>query len=114
QVAEVPPDRITVRTVKWRDNRFQYVCLYQRIDFPIGLTLDPPNSSARRAQWAAIGGYTALPHKELVPDPALAGRMLELLPHVMAFVQLTGRSEEIWADVNELMVELNKALTRQE
>jgi len=108
KVFEIHPDHITVRTVKWRDNRFQYVCLHQRIGFPTGLTHDPPSSSA------AIGNYTALPHKELVPDPALAGRVLELLPHLMAFVQLTGRSEEIWADVNELMVELNKALMQQE
>ncbi len=48
KVYEVHRDHITVRTVKWRGGRFQYVTLYQRIDFPGGMRLAlPANGQAK-------------------------------------------------------------------
>ena len=110
KVFDVHADHITVRTVKWRDGKFQYVRLYQRVDFPPGMKLDPPSSQARRAEWMRADKYSAGPARELVNDPALAERMLELLPHLLAFIPLTGRGPEIWADLGGLMAEINQAM----
>lgn len=113
KVHNVHQDHITVRTVKWRDGRFEYVCLYQRIDFPPGFALSPPASAPERERWLAVAGYQAPPPREVVFDPSLAERVLELLPHLMAYVPLTGRDAEIWTDLGELILEINKALIEQ-
>jgi len=89
------------------------VCLYQRIDFPPGLTLSPPATEAGREQWLAVAEYQAPPPREVVFDPSLAERVMELVPHLMAYVPLTGRDAEIWADLGELILDINKALVEQ-
>ena len=110
KVFNVHADHITVRTIKWRGGKFQYVTLYQRIDFPGHLQLKPPVDVGRRAEWLGIAGYCAPAAREVVLDSALAGRMLELIPPLLSFIPLTGRAQEIWADLGDLTADITQAM----
>jgi len=107
KVFNVYADHITVRTVKYR-NGHQFVRLYQRIDFPQDLRLRDAGGPTQ----PAITDYQAPPPREVVFDNSLAERMLELVPPLMASIQYTGRAQEIYADIGELLAEINKAAVK--
>ena len=105
KVFRVYPDHITVRTAKFRDGRFRYVNVYQRVAFPERTRLAPPADPEDRARWLSIAQYDAPPPREIVFDPTLALRCGELLPHAAQFLIETGRAGELWADLIDVMVD---------